>query len=94
MRRWLALSRLLGFDLCPRLKALSDRRLFLPRGSEVPESVRVIVLTRTDPKRIAAHPSPAELHGDPTSPRAVSDDGDISRDSRNTLCVYNSYTLS
>ena len=50
----MALSRLLGFDLCPRLKALSDRHLFLPRGSEVPESVRVIVRTRIDPRRIAA----------------------------------------
>jgi TnpA family transposase len=50
----MALSRLLGFDLCPRLKALSDRHLFLPRGSEVPESVRAIVRTRIDPPKIEA----------------------------------------
>ena len=31
-----------GFDLCPRLKALSDRHLFLPKGSDVPEAVRAI----------------------------------------------------
>ena len=50
----MALSRLLGFDLCPRLKALSDRHLFLPRSAEVPESIRAIVRTRIEPNRIAA----------------------------------------
>jgi TnpA family transposase len=33
----MTLSRGVGFDLCPRLKALKDRHLFLPRGSEIPE---------------------------------------------------------
>lgn len=42
----MALSRLLGFDLCPRLKALSDRHLFLPRGAEIPDAIRAIVRTR------------------------------------------------
>ncbi len=50
----MALSRLLGFDLCPRLKALSDRHLFLPRGAEIPQAIRVIVRTRIEPNRIAA----------------------------------------
>ena len=50
----MALSRLLGFDLCPRLKALSDRHLFLPRGAEAPEPVRAIVRTRIEPARITA----------------------------------------
>ncbi len=51
----MTLARLLGFDLCPRLKALKDRHLFLPRGSDVPDAVRAIVRTRIDPARIAAH---------------------------------------
>jgi TnpA family transposase len=48
----MALARLLGFDLCPRLKALSDRHLFLPTGSEVPQALRAIVRTRVDPMKI------------------------------------------
>jgi TnpA family transposase len=48
----MALARLLGFDLCPRLKALSDRHLFLPKGSDIPEAVRSIVRTRIDPAKI------------------------------------------
>lgn len=38
----MALARLLGFDLCPRLKALKDRHLFLPRGSAIPDAIRSI----------------------------------------------------
>ncbi len=33
----MAVSHGAGFDMCPRLKALKDRHLFLPRGCEVPE---------------------------------------------------------
>jgi TnpA family transposase len=33
----MSLARGVGFDLCPRLKELKDRHLFLPRGSEIPE---------------------------------------------------------
>jgi TnpA family transposase len=29
----MALARLLGFDLCPRLKELKQRHLFVPRGT-------------------------------------------------------------
>ncbi len=36
----MALAKLLGFDLCPRLKALKERRLFLPLGTPIPEAVR------------------------------------------------------
>ncbi len=50
----MALARLLGFDLCPRLKALSDRHLFLPKGAEVPQAVRAIVRTRIDPTKISS----------------------------------------
>jgi TnpA family transposase len=35
----MALARLLGFDLCPRLRELKQRRLFLPRGTVVPDEL-------------------------------------------------------
>jgi TnpA family transposase len=35
----MTLSRLLGFDLCPRLKELKQRHLFLPRGVSVPVEI-------------------------------------------------------
>lgn len=35
----MTLSRLLGFDLCPRLKELKQRHLFLPRGMSVPVEI-------------------------------------------------------
>ena len=49
----MALAKMLGFDLCPRLKALKDRHLFLPRGTEIPESVRAICLANVDLQRIS-----------------------------------------
>lgn len=38
----MALSHGEGFDLCPRLKTLKDRHLFLPRGYAVPEILKSI----------------------------------------------------
>lgn len=35
----MATAKGLGFDLCPRLKNLSEQKLFVPRGFEVPESL-------------------------------------------------------
>lgn len=35
----MALAKLLGFDLCPRLRDLTERKLFLPRRMEVPEGL-------------------------------------------------------
>ena len=40
---WMAASQ--GFDLCPRLKNLTERRLTLPKGSKVPESLESVVDT-------------------------------------------------
>jgi TnpA family transposase len=51
----MALAKLLGFDLCPRLKALKDRHLFLPRGTAIPESVREICSASVDLERIRSH---------------------------------------
>ena len=36
----MALARLLGFDLCPRLKELKQRHLFVPRGAKMPGDPR------------------------------------------------------
>ena len=38
----MAVSHGTGFDMCPRLNALKDRHLFLPRGCEVPEILKSI----------------------------------------------------
>ena len=51
----MALAKLLGMDLCPRLKALKDRHLFLPRGTGIPESVQAICSATVDLERIRAH---------------------------------------
>jgi TnpA family transposase len=51
----MALAKLLGFDLCPRLKALKDRHLFLPRGTAIPESVLEICSASVDLERIRSH---------------------------------------
>jgi TnpA family transposase len=51
----MALAKLLGFDLCPRLKALKDRHLFLPRGTVIPESVRSICSARVNLQHIRSH---------------------------------------
>jgi TnpA family transposase len=39
--------------LCPRLKELSDRHLFLPRGSEIPENLKGICHATIDPQKAA-----------------------------------------
>lgn len=51
----MCLAKLLGFDLCPRLKALKDRHLFLPKGTEIPESVRPICRPIVDLTKIYSH---------------------------------------
>ena len=39
----MAISKLLGFDLCPRLRNLSHRRLHVPREFDVPETLNAVV---------------------------------------------------
>ena len=39
----MALAKLVGFDLCPRLARLKSRKLYLPRGLDVPSILRPIV---------------------------------------------------
>jgi len=50
----MALAKCLGFDLCPRLKALKDRHLFLPRGSAVPDTLCAICHANLDLSKVAA----------------------------------------
>ena len=38
----MALAKLIGFDLCPRLAGLKDRKLYLPRGLDIPDRLRPI----------------------------------------------------
>lgn len=51
----MALARLLGFDLCPRLKVLSHRRLFVVKAQTVPNTLAPIVQATVETDRIAAH---------------------------------------
>ena len=39
----MAVSKLFGFDLCPRLRNLSERKLHLPRGVAAPERLAAVV---------------------------------------------------
>ena len=50
----MALARLLGFDLCPRLRELKQRRLFLPRGMPVPEELAAVCEAGIDTALIEA----------------------------------------
>jgi TnpA family transposase len=44
-----------GLDLCPRLKALKDRHLFLPRGYEVPQILQPICEASLDLSEVPLH---------------------------------------
>ena len=49
----MAQAKLLGFDLCPRLKNLRERRLYVPRGVEVPAVLEPVVERDVSLKAIA-----------------------------------------
>ena len=49
----MALAKLVGFDLCPRLARLKRRRLYLPRGLDVPPILRPIVAETVSRRAIA-----------------------------------------
>lgn len=42
----MSIAKLLGFDLCPRLRDLAERKLFLPRGFTVPEGLEAVTVRR------------------------------------------------
>ena len=51
----MALSRLLGFDLCPRLRELRQRHLFVPRGMKIPVEIAAVCEASVDTTLIEAH---------------------------------------
>ncbi|MDM0071484.1 Tn3 family transposase [Variovorax sp. J31P207] len=51
----MALSRLLGFDLCPRLREIKQRHLFVPRGTKVPREIAAVCQASVDTTLIEAH---------------------------------------
>jgi TnpA family transposase len=49
----MALAKLVGFDLCPRLAKLKKRKLYLPRGLDIPEVLRPCVAETVSRRAIA-----------------------------------------
>ncbi|MFP3556991.1 Tn3 family transposase [Paraburkholderia sp. SIMBA_049] len=50
----MTVSKLLGFDLCPRLRNLSERKLHLPKGVAAPEGLATVVAYEISIKAIRA----------------------------------------
>lgn len=48
----MAVSKLLGFDLCPRLRSLSERKLYLPRGVTAPKGLAAVIAYEISVKAI------------------------------------------
>jgi len=48
----MTVSKLLGFDLCPRLRNLSERKLYLPRGIAAPDKLAAVVAYESSHKAI------------------------------------------
>jgi len=48
----MATAKGLGFDLCPRLRDLSERKLYLPAGFKVPEGIKRVTTKRLSLKAI------------------------------------------
>ena len=51
----MALARLLGFDLCPRLKDLKQRQLFVPRGMAIPAEIASVCVANVDLSLVESH---------------------------------------
>lgn len=49
----MALAKLVGFDLCPRLAGLKDRKLYLPRGLAIPARLRPLARENVSRRIIA-----------------------------------------
>jgi TnpA family transposase len=48
----MAIAKLLGFDLCPRLRDLRERKLFVPRSWPVPEGIEGVTMARVSVRAI------------------------------------------
>lgn len=51
----MAFSRGLGFDLCPRLRNLRERRLSVPRGMAVPDVIKEVVDEKLNMEHVRTH---------------------------------------
>jgi TnpA family transposase len=51
----MALARLLGFDLCPRLKDLKQRQLYVPRGMAIPREIAAVCVANVDTSLVESH---------------------------------------
>lgn len=51
----MALAKLIGFDLCPRLARLTDRKLYVPRGFVVPAVLKDIVKQTVSLPQVRSH---------------------------------------
>lgn len=40
----MAVAKFVGFDLCPQLRSLTERKLYLPRSMQAPESIEAIIV--------------------------------------------------
>ena len=49
------LARLLGFDLCLRLKELKQRHLFVPRGMDIPTEIAAVCEANINTDLIEKH---------------------------------------
>ncbi|MES2249226.1 MAG: Tn3 family transposase [Pseudomonadota bacterium] len=50
----MSVAKLLGFDLCPRLRDLSERKLYLPAGFVAPDGIERVTVKRVSLKAIRA----------------------------------------
>lgn len=48
----MSIAKLLGFDLCVRLRQMSERKLYLPRGRELPEALERAKIGKVSMKKI------------------------------------------
>jgi TnpA family transposase len=48
----MTIAKLLGFDLCPRLRDLRERKLYVPRGWPVPEGIEAVAVRRVSVRAI------------------------------------------
>jgi TnpA family transposase len=51
----MALARLLGFDLCPRLKELKQRQLYVPQDMPIPPELASVCVANVDTAPIESH---------------------------------------
>ena len=50
----MAIAKLLGFDLCVRLRQLSERKMFMAWGRRAPESLERLVVGKVSLRKIRA----------------------------------------